>query len=119
MPETRAGITHKFTIEGKHGRVKGYIFVGLFEDGKPGELFINLDKRDDRVWANALSILTSLALQSGIPLEKIIDKMQFQNGEPSGFTKHPQIRVAKSIVDYVFRWMGYQFIPNFGEEKKK
>jgi ribonucleoside-diphosphate reductase alpha chain len=118
LPETRMAITHKFKIETKDGPAKGYIVVGLFESGQPGELFIHLDKSNARVWANSVGILTSLALQSGIPLEIIVSKLAFQIGEPSGMTKHPKIHMAKSIVDYVFRWMGYEFIEGYGEEKK-
>lgn len=107
--------THKFKIHTKEGSVKGYITVGMFEDGKPGELFLKLDGSIYNGWTNTIGILTSLALQSGIPLETIVEKLAFQHFEPCGMSENKQIRLARSIVDYVFRWLGYEFIKGYGE----
>lgn len=113
LPDTRPAITHKFKV----GGTKGYLTVGLFDDGRPGELFIKLHGSQLNGWTNAVGILTSIALQSGVPIELLVKKMEFQAFEPSGPTSHEQIKIAKSILDYVFRWMGYQFIPDYRKPK--
>lgn len=120
LPATRMARTDKFKIATKDRVVKGWITVGFFPDGRPGELFIKMDGSEFNGWTNSIGILTSLALQSGIPLQVIVDKMQFQQFEPSGMvvTGHSKIHTAKSIVDYVFRWMGHEFIDGYGKEKK-
>ncbi|MCX7824586.1 MAG: vitamin B12-dependent ribonucleotide reductase [Verrucomicrobiae bacterium] len=113
MPETRMAITHKFDIAGH----EGYLSVGLFEDGTPGELFITMSKEGSTIGGlmDTIGTLTSLALQYGVPLDALVRKFAYQRFEPSGFTKNPDIRSATSIVDYVFRWLGCQFIPGFRE----
>jgi ribonucleoside-diphosphate reductase alpha chain len=111
LPETRTAITHKFDIAGH----EGYLTVGLFENGQPGELFITMAKEGSTIGGlmDAIGTLTSMALQYGVPLEALSKKFAHQRFEPSGFTKHPEIRNASSITDYVFRWMALQFIPGF------
>jgi ribonucleoside-diphosphate reductase alpha chain len=113
MPETRTALTHKFDIAGH----EGYLTVGLFDDGQPGELFITMAKEGSTIGGlmDSVATLTSIALQYGVPLESLVRKFSHQRYEPSGFTKNPDIRNASSITDYVFRWMGLQFIPGFRE----
>jgi ribonucleoside-diphosphate reductase alpha chain len=113
LPETRTAITHKFDIAGH----EGYLTVGLFEDGQPGELFITMAKEGSTIGGlmDSIGTLTSMALQYGVPLEALVKKFAHQRFEPSGFTKNPEIRSASSITDYVFRWMALQFIPGYRE----
>jgi ribonucleoside-diphosphate reductase alpha chain len=113
LPETRTAITHKFEIAGH----EGYLTVGLFENGQPGELFITMAKEGSTIGGlmDAIGTLTSIALQYGVPLEALAKKFSHQRFEPSGFTKHPEIRNASSITDYVFRWMALQFVPGYRE----
>jgi ribonucleoside-diphosphate reductase alpha chain len=113
LPETRTAITHKFDIAGH----EGYLTVGLFEDGQPGELFITMAKEGSTIGGlmDCVGTLTSMALQYGVPLEALVKKFAHQRFEPSGFTKNPEIRNASSIIDYVFRWMALQFIPEYRE----
>jgi ribonucleoside-diphosphate reductase alpha chain len=111
LPETRTAITHKFDIAGH----EGYLTVGLFEDGRPGELFITMAKEGSTIGGlmDCIGTLTSMALQYGVPLEALVRKFAHQRFEPSGFTKNPEIRNASSIIDYVFRWLALQFIPGY------
>lgn len=113
LPETRRAVTHKFDIAGH----EGYLTVGLFEDGQPGELFITMAKEGSTIGGlmDSIGTLTSLALQYGVPLEALVKKFAHQRFEPSGFTKNPDIRNASSIIDYVFRWMAVQFIQGYRE----
>jgi ribonucleoside-diphosphate reductase alpha chain len=113
MPETRMAVTHKFDIAGH----EGYLHVGMFEDNTPGELFITMAKEGSTIGGlmDTIGTLTSLALQYGVPIDALVKKFAYQRFEPSGFTKNPDIRTASSIVDYVFRWFGCQFIPGFRE----
>ena len=113
MPETRMAVTHKFDIAGH----EGYLHVGMFEDNTPGELFITMAKEGSTIGGlmDTIGTLTSLALQYGVPIDALVRKFAYQRFEPSGFTKNPDIRTASSIVDYVFRWLGCQFIPGFRE----
>jgi len=113
LPDTRTAITHKFDIAGH----EGYLTVGLFEDGQPGELFITMAKEGSTIGGlmDSIGTLTSMALQYGVPLEALGKKFAHQRFEPSGFTKNPEIRNASSIIDYVFRWMALQFIPGYRE----
>jgi len=113
MPDTRIGITHKFDIAGH----EGYITVGLYESGQPGELFIQMSKEGSTIGGlmDTVATLTSLSLQYGVPLESLVKKFAHQRFEPSGFTKNPDIRNASSITDYVFRWLGCQFIKGYKE----
>jgi ribonucleoside-diphosphate reductase alpha chain len=113
MSDTRMSFTHKFEIAGH----EGYITVGLFHDGQPGELFITMAKEGSTIGGlmDTVGTLTSIALQYGVPLESLVKKFAYQRFEPSGFTKNPDIRSATSITDYVFRWLGCQFIKGYKE----
>jgi ribonucleoside-diphosphate reductase alpha chain len=113
MPDTRMSLTHRFEIAGH----EGYITVGLYEDGQPGELFITMSKEGSTIGGlmDTVGTLTSIALQYGVPLESLVKKFAYQRFEPSGFTKNPDIRHATSITDYVFRWLACQFIKGYKE----
>src|SRR5437870_5183334 len=113
MPDTRMSLTHRFEIAGH----EGYITVGLYDDGQPGELFITMSKEGSTIGGlmDTVGTLTSIALQYGVPLESLVKKFAYQRFEPSGFTKNPDIRSATSITDYVFRWLGCQFIKGYKE----
>ena len=113
MPDTRMSLTHRFEIAGH----EGYITVGLFEDQMPGELFVTMSKEGSTIGGlmDTVGTLTSIALQYGVPLESLVKKFAYQRFEPSGFTKNPDIRNATSITDYVFRWLGCQFIKGYKE----
>ncbi len=114
LPDTRRALTHKFDIAGH----EGYITVGLYEDGSPGELFITMAKEGSTIGGlmDTIGTLVSLAFQYGVPIETLVKKFAHQRFEPSGFTKNPDIPMAKSITDYLFRWMACQFIPGYREE---
>ena len=113
LTDTRTAVTHKFDIAGH----EGYLTVGLFEDGQPGELFITMAKEGSTIGGlmDSIGTLTSMALQYGVPLEALVRKFAHQRFEPSGFTKNPEIRNASSITDYVFRWLALQFVPGYRE----
>src|SRR5690606_30648283 len=108
LPDERQSITHKFDIGGH----EGYITVGLFEDGQPGELFLVMAKEGSTIsgFADAFAQAISYALQYGVPLQDLVDKFSHVRFEPSGMTKNPDVRFAKSIVDYIFRWMAAKFL---------
>ena len=111
LPDTRQSLTHKFEIAGH----EGYITVGLYADGQPGELFVQMSKEGSTLGGlmDTVATLTSIALQYGVPLEQMVNKFAYQRYEPSGFTSNPDIRSAYSITDYVFRWIGCQFIQGY------
>jgi ribonucleoside-diphosphate reductase alpha chain len=113
LPETRMALNHKFNIAGH----EGYLNVGLFEDGQPGELFITMAKEGSTIGGlmDSIATLTSMALQYGVPLEALVKKFSHQRFEPSGFTRNPEIRNASSITDYIFRWLAFQFIQGYRE----
>ena len=113
LSDTRTAVTHKFDIAGH----EGYLTVGLFDNGQPGELFVTMAKEGSTIGGlmDTIGTLTSMALQYGVPLEALTRKFAHQRYEPSGFTKNPEIRNAASITDYVFRWMAFQFIPGYRE----
>jgi ribonucleoside-diphosphate reductase alpha chain len=108
LPDERRSITHKFDITGH----EGYITVGLYEDGQPGELFLTMAKEGSTIsgFADAFAQAISYALQYGVPLQDLVDKFSHVRFEPSGMTRNPDIRFAKSIVDYIFRWMAAKFL---------
>ncbi|MGH7779165.1 MAG: vitamin B12-dependent ribonucleotide reductase [Candidatus Binataceae bacterium] len=114
LKDERRSITHKFDIAGH----EGYITVGLFEDGAPGEVFVIMSKQGSTISGLMDSFATAIsyALQYGMPLQFLVDKFAHIRFEPSGFTKNPQIPYAKSIVDYLFRWMASKFLD---EEAKR
>src|SRR5256886_4644905 len=109
LPDERKSITHKFDIGGH----EGYLTVGLYEDGQPGELFVTMAKEGSTISGlmDAFATQTSYALQFGVPLKFMVDKFSHMRFEPSGFTKNKEIPIAKSIVDYIFRWMASHFLP--------
>jgi len=108
LPDERQSITHKFDIAGH----EGYITVGLFEDGMPGEIFLVMAKEGSTIsgFADAFAQAISYALQYGVPLSSLVDKFSHVRFEPSGMTRNPDVRFAKSIVDYIFRWMASKFL---------
>jgi len=108
LPEERASLTHKFSIAGH----EGYITVGLYPNGKPGEIFIRMAKEGSTVSGLMDSFATaiSLALQHGVPLKVLVDKFAHTRFEPSGWTGSEQIGYAKSIMDYIFRWLQLRFL---------
>jgi ribonucleoside-diphosphate reductase alpha chain len=108
LPDERHAITHKFDIQGH----EGYITVGLFEDGQPGEIFLVMAKEGSTIsgFADAFAQAISYALQYGVPLASLVDKFSHVRFEPSGMTRNPEIRFAKSIVDYIFRWLASKFL---------
>jgi ribonucleoside-diphosphate reductase alpha chain len=107
LPDERRALTHKFSIGGH----EGYLTVGMYEDGSPGELFVVMAKEGSVVSGLMDSFATSvsLALQYGVPLQVLVDKFSHTRFEPSGFTGNPDIPIAKSITDYIFRWMALKF----------
>jgi len=110
MPSTRESITHKFDIAGH----EGYLTVGLYENGAPGELFITMAKEGSTIGGlmDSFGTAISMCLQYGVPLASLTDKFAHSRFEPSGFTKNPEIPIAKSLMDYIFRWMAITFIEN-------
>ncbi len=108
LPDERQALTHKFSIAGH----EGYVTVGLYEDGQPGEMFLTMAKEGSVVsgLVDAFATSVSLALQYGVPLKVLVDKFSHMRFEPSGFTDSREIPIAKSIVDYVFRWLELRFI---------
>ncbi len=108
LPDERTAITHKFSIAGH----EGYLTVGLFEDGQPGEIFIKMSKQGSVVSGlmDSFAIAISMSLQYGVPLQTLVDKFSHSRFEPSGWTPNPEIPMAKSIVDYLFRWLAIKFL---------
>jgi ribonucleoside-diphosphate reductase alpha chain len=108
LPDERHALTHKFDIAGH----EGYVTVGLFEDGMPGEIFLVMAKEGSTIsgFADAFAQAISYALQYGVPLQDLVDKFSHVRFEPSGMTRNPDVRFAKSIVDYIFRWMAAKFL---------
>lgn len=107
MPATRTSLTHKFEVAGH----EGYLTVGMYEDGSPGELFITMAKEGSTVGGtmDAFGTAISLCLQYGVPVHELCHKFAHSRFEPSGFTKNPDIPMAKSLVDYIFRWLNVTF----------
>ncbi|HET7437841.1 MAG TPA: vitamin B12-dependent ribonucleotide reductase [Thermoanaerobaculia bacterium] len=108
LPDERESITHKFSIGGH----EGYITVGKYEDGSAGEIFITMAKEGSTISGlmDSFATMTSLALQHGVPLQLLVDKFTHTRFEPSGFTKNPEIPMAKSIMDYIFKWLATKFL---------
>jgi ribonucleoside-diphosphate reductase alpha chain len=111
LPDTRRSLTHKFSIAGH----EGYLTVGLYEDGRPGELFVTMAKEGSTIGGlmDSLGTATSVALQYGVPIESLVRKFAHQRFEPAGMTLNQDIPFAKSLVDYIFRWMGMQFVEGY------
>jgi len=112
--DERRAITHKFDIQGH----EGYITVGIYEDGTPGEIFLVMSKEGSTISGlmDAFATSISLALQYGVPLEVLVKKFAHTRFEPSGFTKNPEIPIAKSITDYIFRWLASKFLSGTQQE---
>jgi len=110
LPNDRTAITHKFLIGGK---CKGYLTCGLYEDGSLGEIFVNISKQGSTLSGlmDALATHTSISLQWGVPLKDVVRKNIFTRFEPAGFTTNKDIKIATSIVDYIYRWLGLHFLP--------
>jgi ribonucleoside-diphosphate reductase alpha chain len=108
LPDERQALTHKFSIAGHDG----YLTVGLYEDGQPGEMFLKMAKEGSTISGlmDTIAIMTSTALQYGVPLKALVDKFSHSRFEPSGFTPNSEIPFAKSVTDYVFRWLGLRFL---------
>jgi ribonucleoside-diphosphate reductase alpha chain len=108
LPDDRRSITHKFDVAGH----EGYLTVGLYADGKPGELFITMAKEGSTIGGlmDCFGIATSICFQYGVPVDALVHKFAHTRFEPSGFTKNPDIPMAKSLVDYIFRWMEKNFV---------
>jgi len=114
LPDTRQSITHKFSVQGH----EGYLTVGLYEDGQPGEVFITMAKEGSTVGGlmDVIGTCTSLALQYGVPLITLVDKFRHARFEPSGMTSNKDIPFAKSLIDYIFCWLGCRFIPGYAQK---
>ena len=111
LPDTRSSTTHKFSIAG----TKGYLTVGQFDDGAPGEVFIQMSKAGSTIngLMDTIGTLLSMCLQYGVPLETIVKKFSHIRFEPEGMTRNPDIPMAKSVMDYLARWLGMEFIPGY------
>ncbi len=116
LQDTRRSITHKFSVNGH----EGYITVGLYPDGRPGELFITMAKEGSTVGGlmDCFGTAVSMSLQYGVPLNVYVNKFSHTRFEPMGYTKNRDIPIAKSVVDYIFRWMGLTFLPGYREGNK-
>jgi ribonucleoside-diphosphate reductase alpha chain len=108
MPVERASVTHKFCVGGH----EGYITVGMYEDGRPGEIFIKMSKEGSTLSGvmDGLALTVSIGLQYGVPLKVYVDKLLNTRFEPSGITANPKIRFVSSVLDYIARWLGGRFI---------
>ena len=113
LPDTRQSRTHKFNVAGH----EGYLTVGLHDDGSPGELFITMAKEGSTIGGlmDSLGTAISVAMQYGVPISSLVNKFSHQRFEPAGMTHNREIPFAKSLVDYIFRWMGMEFVPGFRE----
>jgi ribonucleoside-diphosphate reductase alpha chain len=109
LPATRRSVTHKAAIHAEGGRVKFFFTLGFYEDGRPAELFLHMDESGSTLdgFADAWSFGISLCLQGGIPWQKIVEKFGFAEFEPKGRTEDDWIRTARSVVDYVVRWVDH------------
>ena len=113
LPDTRQSVTHKFNVGGH----EGYINVGLYPDNRPGELFITMAKEGSTIGGlmDSFGTAISMSLQYGVPLEVLVNKFSHSRFEPMGYTTNPDIRIAKSVVDYIFRFLGITFLPGYRE----
>jgi ribonucleoside-diphosphate reductase alpha chain len=108
LPDERKSVTHKFSVGGH----EGYIIVGMYEEGTPGEIFIKMAKEGSTLsgFMDGVAVSISIGLQYGVPLKILVDKLTNTRFEPSGFTENPSIRYASSILDYIARWLGGKFL---------
>ncbi len=111
LPDTRKAITHKFDVAGH----EGYITAGLYDDGMPGEVFITISKEGSTIAGlmDAIATLVSVSLQYGVPVDSLVRKFEHVRFEPSGMTRNPEIPMAKSLVDYIFRWLAMEFVAGY------
>jgi ribonucleoside-diphosphate reductase alpha chain len=111
LPDTRYALTHKFDVGGH----EGYLTVGLYEDGAPGELFITMAKEGSTIGGlmDTIATLVSVSLQYGVPVESLVRKFEHVRFEPNGMTRNPEIPMAKSLVDYIFRYLAMEFIAGY------
>jgi len=116
LADERRAITHKFSVGGH----EGYLTVGLYANGQPGEIFITMAKEGSTVSGlmDSFATAVSLALQYGVPLKVLCDKFSHTRFEPSGWTPHPEIRYAKSVMDYIFRWLAWKFLPRDAQPRE-
>ena len=114
LPDTRSSLTHKFSI----GGTKGYLTVGRYDDGQPGEVFIQMAKAGSTIngLMDTIGTLLSMCLQYGVPLETLVKKFSHIRFEPEGLTRNPDIPMAKSVMDYLARWLGMEFIPGYRQK---
>jgi len=108
LPDERKSITHKFSVGGH----EGYITVGMYAEGAPGEIFIKMAKEGSTLsgFMDGMALSISIGLQYGVPLKALVDKLTNTRFEPSGFTENPSIRYASSVLDYIARWLGGKFL---------
>ncbi len=108
LADERVAYTHKFSIAGH----EGYLTTGLYDDGQPGEIFLKMAKEGSTVSGlmDTIATMTSIALQYGVPLKALVDKFSHTRFEPSGFTNNKKIPIAKSVMDYVFRYLGDRYL---------
>jgi len=116
LPDERQAITHKFSVGGH----EGYLHVGLYDDGKPGEIFITMAKEGSTISGlmDSFATAVSLALQYGVPLKVLCDKFSHMRFEPSGWSTNGEIGYAKSLMDYIFRWLALKFLPVEAQPKE-
>lgn len=111
LETTRAAVSRNFQVGVGETRLSGTVVVGLFENGQPGELFIHLDKPDSLSgFLDGVALLASMALQHGVPLSTMCDKLMYTQFEPSGWTGDPKHPFAKSLLDYIFGWLHRRFV---------
>lgn len=110
LPDERQAFTHKFCVGGVH---EGYLTVGLYDDGTPGEIFLKMAKEGSTLsgFADGFAVMVSVALQYGVPLHTLVEKFSYTHFEPAGWTSHTDIKYANSILDYVFRYLAGKFLP--------
>jgi ribonucleoside-diphosphate reductase alpha chain len=108
LPDERRSITHKFSVGGH----EGYIIVGMYAEGAPGEIFIKMAKEGSTLsgFMDGMALSISIGLQYGVPLKALVDKLTNTRFEPAGFTENSSIRYASSILDYIARWLGGKFL---------
>ena len=115
LPAERTALTHKFEVGGH----EGYITVGLYDDGSPGEIFLRMAKEGSTVSGlmDSFATAVSLALQYGVPLPALVDKFSHTRFDPQGFTRNPEIPIAKSVMDYIFRWLASRFLSSDEQDR--
>lgn len=111
LPDERNSVTHKVAIYTEEGELDVYITVGMYVDGSLGEVFVTIGKQGENFAIyDALMTAVSIGIQSGIPIEVFVKKFEYQQFQPAGMTSNPNIPIAKSVLDYVFRWIKMRFL---------